>query len=174
MCSAASCPPSTVSARTISASKVKLPAVAIAALACAVPAAVSAQANARGNQTQMWFEELEPQHLDAGRCGLFLWARGETPSFVFVAYDVPNAAYMRANGRERALPRTQFDGERIHGQFERQTFTDGRLTVSVELVFDEKRRLQDGVVVDRGTLRAKDHQGWETVMPVGGMVACRA
>lgn len=146
---------------------------ALVALAALVPVQAAAQRDAGVVRAgELWFEALEPQHLDEGRCGLFLWTRQSEPVFVMVAYDVPDSAYVRANGRERTLRRTAFEGDRIHGQFERQTFSDGRLTLSVEIQFDVTRPIQDGAIVEEGVMRAVDEAGWQTIIPVGGMVAC--
>ncbi|MGE0597331.1 MAG: hypothetical protein AB7P07_13290 [Hyphomonadaceae bacterium] len=147
---------------------------AVAACAVLTPVQAGAQRDAGVVRAgELWFEELPAQHLDAGRCGLFLWTRQAEPVFVLVAYDVPDSAYVRANGRERMLRRTAFEGERVHGQFERQTFSDGRLSLEVDVQFDLERPIRDGAVVQEGVIRAVDEGGWQTVIPVGGLVACQ-
>ncbi|MGE0046961.1 MAG: hypothetical protein AB7J28_01425 [Hyphomonadaceae bacterium] len=117
---------------------------------------------------------LSPQPLEPGRCGLFLWSRSEQPAFVFVAYDQPAEARVRAGERSLSLPRTDFSGERQSGHFEHQTFSDGRLTLAVDLRFDPERQIRSGTVVESGVIRVRNREGWETVVPVGGMVACQA
>lgn len=155
------------------ASVLKTAVAAFALLACLAPA--SAQTDSGTVRAgEMWFEALPPQELPDGHCGLFLWARSPEPTFIFVAYDTPASAYVRTNGRDRSLRRTNFSGDRVHGHFERQTYSDDRFTLNVELTFDERRPVRDGAIVQEGVVRVVDRQGWETIMPVGGMVACKA
>ena len=80
--------------------------LALALFACA--GAANAQARVRAGDVA--FEELPPQALAQGRCGLFLWARGAQPVFMFFASDQPAEAKVRIDGRARALARTAFDG----------------------------------------------------------------
>ena len=118
-------------------------------------------------------EALPAQPLDPGQCGLFLWAQSlQTPSFIFVAYDDPAEAWVQSEGDDKQLPRTSFEGQVRLGHFERQSFANDDLRVIVDLKFDDQRAMQDGIAIERGTLRVQDRAGWEAVMPVGGMVAC--
>lgn len=118
---------------------------------------------------------LESQPLNPGQCGLYLWGASEQqPSLVLVAYDQPSEAHLSPNGRDRVMARTEFSGERTSGHFEHQVFSDGRLTVTVDVEFDSNRPLQDGAVVRRGSIRIRDAEGWETLTPAGGMAACAA
>ena len=120
-------------------------------------------------------EEIPPQPLEEGSCGLFLWARGDEPVLVLATFQDTNQAYIRADGDLRSLRRTRFAGERVHGHFERQIFSDGRLTLDVDLHFDTERALRDGAVVERGVIRVTSgREGWQAVVPVGGVVACKA
>ncbi|MBY0562964.1 MAG: hypothetical protein K2P58_02160 [Hyphomonadaceae bacterium] len=120
-------------------------------------------------------ETLAPQPLNPGQCGLFLWAQGsQEPAFVFVSYNRPAEAIVRPNGRERRLARTAGEGATVSGVFESQAFSDGRMTLSVDVTFDPERELHGGAVVDRGVLRLRDQDGWETVIPVGGLAACQS
>ena len=119
-------------------------------------------------------EILAPQSMRAGQCGLFLWAQSsQQPAFIFASFNEPAEARLRPNGRERTLERTAVEGQSFSGVYEHQTFTDGRLTAIVEVVFDPDRELRDGVVVDRGVIRLRDEAGWETILPIGGMAACQ-
>jgi hypothetical protein len=148
----------------------------LAAAALAASAALPALADEprRSPPPDIRFEALSPQPLERGRCGLFLWARSSTPPILLMTVsDDPSAARVRANGSQRNLPRTRFAGTPVHGQFERQTFSDGRLTLELEVQFDEERPIRDGAIVKQGVVRVFNPGGWETVMPVGGMVACQ-
>lgn len=120
-------------------------------------------------------EELAPQQLNPGACGMFLWAQsGERPVFVFVALANPAEARVRRDGRDRTLRRTAADGQSEHGHFESQTFSDERITIETDVQFSTTRRLQDGAVIESGVIRVRDREGWETIVPVSGMVACQS
>lgn len=118
-------------------------------------------------------EMLDPQPLDPGQCGLFLWMQGgQEPVFVFAAFDDIGEARVYTQGRERILRRQSFEGSARMGHFERQTFVDERLTITADVVFDDQQTIEDGVALRSGVLRVRDRDGWEAITPVGGMVAC--
>jgi len=120
-------------------------------------------------------DALAPQELPPGRCGLFAWAQTPVqPILALVAYSNPAEARVRIDGRERVLPRTAVDGQSIHGQFETQTFAERGLAITVDVTFDTARQLRDGAAIERGVLRIVDREGWETIVPIGGMAACVA
>lgn len=138
---------------------------------CAAPLAMAQQPAPSSNDLVL--EELESQDLPPGRCGMFLWSRTAQPVFVMVAYANPSEARVRTAGRNRYLRRTGFGKEQIYGHFERQTFTDGRLTFDVDVEFDTQRQVRSGAVVKQGVIRVRDEDKWESVHPVGGLVACK-
>ena len=119
------------------------------------------------------FEALPAQPMGPGACGMFLWGQsaGE-PVLVLAAFANPARAHVRVNGRERDLPRTAAEGQAANGQFETQTFSDGRLSLNVDVTFDAARRMRGGAAIERGVIRVVDQAGWETLIPVGGLVGC--
>lgn len=117
-------------------------------------------------------ERLEPQDMNPGECGLFLWSRDDRQDLVFAAFDTPGIARVRTDGRTWSIPRRSFGGESSNGHFERQSYSNNDMTVVADLSFDAARPMSDGVVVKDGTLRITSSRGWETVIPVGGMAAC--
>jgi hypothetical protein len=119
-------------------------------------------------------EPLPPQDLPAGRCGLFLWSKEQQPNLIFVGYTNPGEGRIRAGGRNRYLPLTRFGREQVLGVFERQTYADGRLSVEIEVAFDPDRPLRNGAVLKEGVIRVKDGDKWESITPIGGMVACQS
>jgi hypothetical protein len=142
-----------------------------AALLMAAPAGAQTRAVQAG---ELRFEALAPQELEAGRCGLFIWARGEDPVFILMALDEPAEARVRTEGRNRSLARTEFSGRPAFGHFENETYSDGRVSLSLDMHFDLERPLRAGTVVDHGVARVTDREGWVTVLPIGGMIACQS
>ncbi len=114
---------------------------------------------------------LAPQSLEAGECGLFLWLRSSDRDLIF--FSGPNStARMMINGQEVTIPRVSAEGAQILAQFERQIFQNDRNTVHLEMRFERRAGMTRGVVVPQGSVRLIDEDGWEMVMPVGGLVAC--
>jgi len=148
-------------------------ALALACVAAMAAAPASAQRNSDPSEGVMTLAALEPQALEAGRCGLFLWSRGERPDFVFVAYDQPAIARVKVDGRVRELARTRFSGEVISGHFEDQTFADDDVRLEVRVRSDPERSVRDGAIIRDGVIRIVENDGWQSVTPVGGMVACQ-
>jgi hypothetical protein len=106
---------------------------------------------------------------------MFLWGRnGEQPILLLAAFASPAEARVRVNGRDRRLRRMNADGASRYGLFENQSFSDDRMTLEVDVVFDENRELTDGVALERGVIRARDAEGWEVVISVGGLIGCGA
>lgn len=123
---------------------------------------------------ELRLDELEPQSLERGSCGMFLWARvAEQPVFVFVALANPAEARVRINGRQQFLRRTAAEGQSRHGHFESQTYSGGGVTMEADVRFGVTNQVRDGVILDGGVLRMRDREGWETIVPVTGMVACQ-
>lgn len=148
-------------------------ALAIAGCASSSPRrAVSPQSIEAG---ELRLDALEAQEHPAGRCGLYAWAQTSVrPILALVSFTNPTEARVRINGREQIMPRTAASGESIYGQFETQTFADSGVTITLEVTFDPARQMRDGAAIERGTLRVLDRRGWETIIPIGGMVACVA
>ena len=119
------------------------------------------------------FDALTPQRLESGRCGLYIWAQSlQQPLFVLAAYNTPAEAHVRIDGRDRVLPRVSFDGAPTSGHFEEQTFAAGGVSVTLDVTFDLNRPLRDGAAIRQGVMRVRDARGWETIVPIGGLLAC--
>lgn len=120
------------------------------------------------------FQPLEPQPMTPGACGLFLWAQtAQQPILVLAAFAPPAEARVKLRDREMILRRTTAEGEARHGHYETQTFSDGRLTLVVDVEFGAAP-MQGGARIDRGVIRVTDREGWQAIVPVGGLVGCEA
>jgi hypothetical protein len=148
-----------------------------AAVLCAGAAAPLASAQSAGDHVEVGdlrLEALPAQDLIAGHCSLFLWSRSERPVFILFATDNPGRATVRTQGRTRTLERRTGAGERTFGQYRTQSFSGSGVAFDVELEFDADRPVQDGAVIKTGMLRTRTRDGSEAMLPVGGMVACKA
>ncbi|CAN1558664.1 hypothetical protein MCEMIH16_02531 [Caulobacteraceae bacterium] len=118
-------------------------------------------------------EGLPTQTLASGQCALFLWARTTPPRRVLMALQDPAIARIRLDGKSLDLPRVAAEGEALYGHFPVQRFEGEGVSVSVTIQMDARSGLVGGVVVPAGWLEYRDRKGWETIVPVAGMVGCQ-
>lgn len=118
-------------------------------------------------------EALPTQTLSRGQCALFLWARTTPPRRVFMALQDPTVARIRMGGRTIDLPRVAAEGEAAYGHYPLQSYAGEGLTLTVTIQMDARSGLVGGAVVPAGSLEFKGKDGWETVIPVAGMVGCQ-
>ena len=142
----------------------------LATLQAAAAQAPTAVASALGEATSA-LEELPPQRLAKGQCALVAWRLSDRRR-VFMALAEPAVGRLQIGGATRDLPRKRQDGPVAYGHAARQTFTDGALSVTLDVEFDTERRLLGGAMIRQGTLELKVASGWSTLTPVGGLVAC--
>jgi hypothetical protein len=149
--------------------------LACAAVATLVAGAALAQSvGDRISVGAIELQDLPAQTLSAGRCGLFIWSKTERPVFILFATESPARALVRIGNRELRLDRKQTSGEAVLGHYEKQTFAGGKHSFEIDLTFDREAQLTDGAVIQRGVLRTRDQKGFETILPVGGMIGCKA
>ncbi|MGF1462884.1 MAG: hypothetical protein ACFB2Z_06930 [Maricaulaceae bacterium] len=116
--------------------------------------------------------DLPRQDLAPGECALFLWTRRQPPQFVFMGRTNGEALLALADGPAK-LERTAFTGEPIRQQFSEQTFFEPKEQLEVKVSVTRGRELDDGVTAPSGVIRLKRASGWQTVVPVGGLVGCK-
>jgi hypothetical protein len=114
---------------------------------------------------------LPPRKLSAGECAIFLWARSSERKLVFFGTR-EGAGWAVIDGREVELKRISVDGREALGQFESQTFERPGYRLQLQVAFERREGLNRGMVVPQGTLRLKQDNGWEYILPVGGLLAC--
>jgi hypothetical protein len=148
------------------------------ACACAVLAAAAASASAQSAADRVSFGEIElqalkSQKLTPGRCSLFLWSKTERPVFVLFATEDPAQALVKIDGREYRMSRKTASGDAIFGHYEKQSFVGGKFRFDLDLTYERNDKVQDGAIIERGVLRSRDKAGFETILPVGGMIGCQ-
>jgi len=116
---------------------------------------------------------LPPQELAAGQCGLFLWTNSSEPRLVFMNV-AGGEAHMVVNGQALSFVRNAAEGQEYLGQFESQNFYSPAMSVSLTMDVERRPNIVDGAVVTAATLRLVEANGWETVIPVGGLIGCGA
>ena len=117
------------------------------------------------------FGRLAARKLSKGSCGLFLWTKSSDRKLVF--FSTPNGgASVVLGGAEVELERSAVEGAEVLGLYERQTFIRPNERLQVTVGFERRPGMDRGVVVPQGSLRLVRPDGWEMILPVGGLVAC--
>lgn len=115
---------------------------------------------------------LPAQKLERGSCGLFLWSRTAQPELVFFSDIASNDAQIVLNDKSLRLPRTGRGGDALYGQYDTQIYADGAVKLELSIGVDGNGGIVNGARVPTGTLRLVTDEGWTTVTPVAGMIAC--
>jgi hypothetical protein len=107
--------------------------------------------------------ELPPQPAAPGRCRTFLWTRTEAP--IRIAMIDESSQTMRMRKGKQMFDIAQF----APGQFGGHGYK-----VSVRLEFASGGQIQNGAVIESGSMRIEpaDGSGEAIVVPVGGMRGC--
>ncbi len=118
---------------------------------------------------------LPPQRLEADECGLFLWSRDGRRRLVYVGRPALGEARMVIGGDQVLLIRTALSGTTVLGQSSEESYSvDGlSMTVGLRLVLGRDGAVSGGAVVPQGTISLIGEDGWRTVLPVGGLIACQ-
>jgi hypothetical protein len=111
----------------------------------------------------MGLTELPPQEAAPGRCRVFLWTRTEAP--IRIAMIDESSQTMRMRKGKQMFDIAQF----APGQFGGHGFR-----VTVQLEFASGGQIQNGAVIESGSMRIEDASGSgeAIVVPVGGMRGC--
>lgn len=115
---------------------------------------------------------LPAQELAIGECGLFLYSLSGEPTFLFFSRATEGSAKMLIGGETQLLSQTAAGGE-IFGQFMTQTdWVSAGTGHRVDLEVEPGEPMIDGQRVTSGRIRLIDSEGWETIIPIGGVRAC--
>ena len=136
----------------------------------AVPQARKASAASAASDSRE-IGTLSPRKLAAGQCGMFLWSKAPDRSLVFFNAR-GGVGHIVLGGREIEIARAAADGDEVLGQFENQTFRHEGLSIELRIQFERRPGLARGAVIPQGALRLKRDDGWEYILPVGGLVGC--
>jgi hypothetical protein len=111
--------------------------------------------------------ELPPQAAAPGRCRVFLWTRTEAPIRIAMIDESSQTMRMqKGTGRGKQM----FD----IAQFAPGQFGGHGYQVSVRLEFSTNNQIQNGAVIESGSMRIEQTGGTgdSVVVPVGGMRGC--
>ena len=114
---------------------------------------------------------LEPQTLETGECGLFVWAASPEKPFILFSQSA-KASGLWYNERVETLVITANSGDASYQQFP-QTIYQRKSGETLELSLFDAQPIDDGMRYKSGTLRYMTEAGWQKIVPVIGMAACQ-
>lgn len=124
-----------------------------------------------GIKTPPTLEEAPPIKFEQGECALVLWTKSQPPRRVFAALNNPNRATIRIEGKKIDLIQTDQEGDPAFGFSPRAVYEGGGLKLRIDLIFDTRENLNAGVL-GVGTIEMTNAEGWSSLTPVGGILAC--
>ncbi|UTW56519.1 hypothetical protein [Kordiimonas sp. SCSIO 12610] len=116
--------------------------------------------------------ELPAQPLIEKGCGLFLWASLPERKLVFYTDTENQTALMSLDNLQTRLSNNQASGLSYLGIAGDQAFSGSGLNVRLSFTAQQTKGFTGGAIVRQATLRLKDNEGWEVVMPVAGLIGC--
>jgi hypothetical protein len=141
--------------------------------ACAHQSSVSENSpSAQPGTSEQPLAELPTQQLQRGQCALVLWSRDATPVRLAVTLDQPAVARIRPNGRVIELVRVAQSGQSLHGQFPEQQYHGEGFSLEVSFIADDARQLAGGAIVPSAVVKYVDANGWTSLLPAAGLIAC--
>ncbi len=117
-------------------------------------------------------DKLPGQRLEAGECGLFLFAANPSPRLVFFSESTKSMGKIVLNGQEIALSLQSFDGT-IIGQFYTQQSFASSSGHTVDVTLNGPADIRDGTQIDSASLRVKTPDGWSMIVPTRGAMTCQ-
>ena len=116
---------------------------------------------------------LEAQTLASGECGLFLWTVSEPRSFVFFSKAGAASALVFLDGETASMSQASAEGA-IFGQFMTEiTYVASNENVTLIVYIEPGTLLEQGQRTKTARLTFTNSEGWETIVPVGGVRACQ-
>jgi hypothetical protein len=117
---------------------------------------------------------LAPQRLKSGECGMFLWSRTPDRKLLLFSRSTERGAIVMLNDREQNIPRVTSEGPVVLGYNTQQSYVWRSLFLQVNVSFEQPPGIGRGAVISSGTIRMSRRDGWEYVVPVGGLLACES
>jgi hypothetical protein len=116
--------------------------------------------------------ELPAQNLRKGECGMFLWSRTDDRKLILFSRANDDGAIVVLDGREQNIPRLATEGRVVLNYSEQQSYVWRGYALQVRIEFDQRQGIGRGAIIPNGTIRMSRRDGWEYVVPVGGLIAC--
>ncbi|MBB5714034.1 hypothetical protein [Sphingomonas aerophila] len=118
---------------------------------------------------------IGPQAMPATGCAAFLWQTAPTPpQLIAMAGATPATLRVTLDDRPMILARTAARGDARFGLPAGTDYAGNDITATLELTITEASDLSDGARVPAGTLTVARKGSDTVVLPVAGLIGCRA
>lgn len=126
------------------------------------------------DELEVFYElgELPGQKLEAGDCGLFLFASRPEPRFVFFAEASKGTAKVILNEKPTTLIRGDSEGDVLDLHFTEQVYVSPLDGVEMKVTINEATTIDGGSQISKASIRISSVDGWKMVIPVGGATSC--
>lgn len=119
------------------------------------------------------------QELPAHGCAAFLWVAGGAPTVAktgpaAMAIAEPALLRLSLDGTTVDLPRVSQHGQGGFGLAATTDYRTATLAATLELTIATRADLRDGAAVPQATLRLRRNGEDELVVPLAGLIGCRA
>lgn len=117
---------------------------------------------------------LPAQSLPARGCAAYLFSTGNTRALAAMVVAEPAALRLTLDGKTIEMPRTGEAGATALGLSAESVYRYGDIGATVQLTVEPRPNLTEGAAVPSASLRI-DRPGQDTiVLPLAGLVGCRA
>ena len=140
--------------------------------ACAGGPAVNAPAVPTG-PAEATLGEVPAQQLNKGQCALVLWSHKSPPLRFLVSLSDPAVVRVQLEGKLVEIARVAQSGQPFYGQFPDQRYRGNGVSLGVSFSVDGATALAGGAVVSSAVVEYADANGWTTVIPAAGLIACQ-
>lgn len=118
-------------------------------------------------------QSLPPQTLSVNECGLFLWSKTDSASFVFFSKAGTREALFLRNGKQVLLREASNAGD-IFGQFYTgATYQADGEPKPISLNYTPGEDIPNGARVPSGVITYFDQRDWKVTLPVLGVRYCQ-
>jgi hypothetical protein len=118
---------------------------------------------------------IGPQAMPAAGCAAFLWQTAPTPpQLIAMAGAIPATLRVTLDGKPVTLARTAARGDARFGLPAGTDYAGSDTTATLELTIAEANDLSDGARVPSGTLTVTRKGSDTMVVPVAGLIGCKA
>lgn len=117
---------------------------------------------------------LPRQSLPARGCAAYLFTTGETRTLAAMATADPATLRLSLDGRTIDLPRAEGSGKAMLGLTAQTSFRSATVSATLDMTMEQRQGLSAGAAVPQATLRLDRPGGDSLVIPMAGLIGCRA
>ena len=119
------------------------------------------------------YSRLSARALDAGECGLFVWAADEEKQFIMFSQSEKQTGVWFNGTEEVKLTIQKQSGTVWYRQFDDIIYKEAN-GAPLGLELRDTQSIRNGTRFKAGLLKHTSSEGWEVVTPVVGLATCQS